>query len=154
MRIDQEETNKRIKPFFVACYLVLLKQRQVLLLRRYNTGYEDGKYSLIAGHVEPDETVLDALIRESREEVGIEVNRGDLEFLSVVHRKYPDTRIYLDLFFTCRRWIGEPSNIEPSKCDQLRWADLDDLPDNIIDYVRRALRGLTEDSPRYSEIGW
>ena len=152
--MDREETDKRRKPFFVACYLVLLKQRQVLILRRHNTGYEDGNYSLIAGHVEPDETVLDALIREGREEVGIEVNRDNLKFLSVVHRKGQDSRIYLDFFFTCQRWIGEPSNREPLKCDQLRWADLDDLPDNIIDYVRQTLRGLTGDAPSYSEAGW
>ena len=33
-------------------HLLLLKDEQVLLLRRENTGYEDGNYSVVAGHIE------------------------------------------------------------------------------------------------------
>ena len=43
-----KERNKIIP----ASYAVLIKDNKVLLVRRFNTGYEDGKYSLPAGHVE------------------------------------------------------------------------------------------------------
>ena len=91
--------SKREKPFHVACYLILLKANQTLLSRRYNTGYEDGNYSLVAGHVEADETVLEALVREAEEEAGIRVEPEDLEFVSVLHRHTGGRRIYLDFFF-------------------------------------------------------
>ena len=56
---------------FVAVYLLLLREEQVLLRQRHNTGYEDGSYSAIAGHVEPDERITHALVREAAEEAGI-----------------------------------------------------------------------------------
>ena len=149
-----ERAEERCKPFFVAGYLVLRERRKVLLLRRYNTGYEDGNYRLIAGHVEPDETVLDALVREAREEVGIEIDRSDLDFLCVVHRKGRNGRVYLDFFFMCDRWGGQPENREPAKCDELSWTDMDNLPDNVISHVRQAIRGLDGDAALYSEAGW
>jgi len=52
--------NKRFM-FRAACYLLLIKKDKMLLLRRFNTGWEDGKYTLISGHLEGDETVKQAI---------------------------------------------------------------------------------------------
>ena len=38
----------------VAVHLLLVKDNKVLLLRRFNTGYEYGNYSVVAGHVDDD----------------------------------------------------------------------------------------------------
>ena len=55
----------------VAVHLFFLRDKQILLLHRFNTGYEDGNYSVVAGHVDAGESVMQAAIREAREEVGI-----------------------------------------------------------------------------------
>lgn len=50
-----------------AVYLLLRSKGKILLLRRSNTGYQDGMYSLIAGHLDGDELGTEGLIREAKE---------------------------------------------------------------------------------------
>ena len=134
-----------------AVYVFLRRDRQVLLARRCNTGYEDGRYSVIAGHLDGGEEVKAAAVREAREEAGIQIAPEDLTVVGVMHRKANDERV--EFFLVATRWSGEISNAEPHKCDDLSWHDLDHLPDNVIPYVRRALdnyrRGVWFDS-----VGW
>ena len=123
----------------------------MLLRRRCNTGYEDGNYSVVAGHLDGGEEVLAAAVREAREEAGIELASADLRVVGVMHRRSNDERV--DFFVEATRWCGTPVNAEPAKCDELAWFDLDRLPANVIPYVRRALanyrRGIWFDS-----FGW
>jgi 8-oxo-dGTP pyrophosphatase MutT (NUDIX family) len=124
----------------VAVHLLLLRGEEVLLLRRANTGYEDGNYSVIAGHLDGNETATAAMIREAAEEAGIIVAPADLRFVHVMHRKESDEADErVDLFFAATRWQGEPEIAEPEKCSELRWSPLGALPANMVPYVRAAL---------------
>ena len=137
--------------FPVAVHLFFLRHQQVLLLRRFNTGYEDGNYSVVAGHVDAGETVTQAALREAGEETGVTIAAPDLHIVHVMHRKSADERI--DFFVAVRQWAGEISNREPDKCDELAWFPLDALPGNMIPYVRRALENYQK-GIYYSEFGW
>lgn len=140
-----------------ASYLVLEKDGKILLLRRFNTGYEDGKYSLVAGHLDGQETFRQAMAREAQEEAGISVNADDLQVIHVMHRlsNYKDVGIHerVDVFIKADIWKGEPRNMEPHKCDDLSWFPLDALPENTIPYVRQALECIQK-GVTYSEFGW
>ncbi|MDZ7955173.1 NUDIX domain-containing protein [Nostoc sp. DedQUE09] len=57
-----------------ASYIILIKNEKILLIRRVNTGYEDGKYSVV-GLVDGNETFVQAVVREAKEEVGIDLIR-------------------------------------------------------------------------------
>ena len=59
----------------------------------FHTALEDGKYSVIAGHLSGDGEVKAVAIREAREEVGIEISPLDLQVVDVMHRKSTDERI-------------------------------------------------------------
>ena len=123
--------------FPVTVHLFFLRENQILLLRRFNTGFRDGEYSIPAGHLDGGESVMQAAIREAQEEVGLLLAESDLSFSTVMHRIEDDERV--DFFVQVHQWQGEPFNAEPEKCDDLRWVDIRALPANTIPYVRQAL---------------
>ncbi|WP_236838585.1 NUDIX hydrolase [Caldalkalibacillus salinus] len=134
-----------------AVHLFLVKEDHILLLRRYNTGYEDGKYSVVAGHLDGGEEVKTAMMREAREEAGIEIKPEHLEVVGVMHRQSTDERI--DFFLTCHEWNGNVTNMEPHKCDELAWYPIDGLPSNIIPYVQRAIHNY-QSGEWFDSYGW
>ncbi len=147
-------TKKRHK-IIHASYLALLKDSKILLLRRHNTGYEDGNYSMIAGHVDPDETFTQCIIREAGEEAGILLEPEDLQVVHIMHRNSgaAEDNERIDVFFISKKWVGEIVNKEPHKCDDLSWFDLEDIPDNIIPYILQAINGI-KNGITYIEYGW
>ena len=98
----------------------------------------NGKYSLIAGHIDGNESVSQAIIREAQEEAGIKIKKSDLELATVIHRMSPD-REYIDFFFVGKKWIGSPTIMEPEKCDDMSWFSLNDLPKNLLPYIGEAI---------------
>ncbi len=135
----------------VAVHLFLIEDEKILLLRRYNTGYEDGKYSVCAGHIDGNEVYYDAMIREAKEEIGITICKENLVPIQVMHRKSIDERI--DYFFLCTKWTGEITNMETDKCDELKWFDISDLPDNTITYVAYGIEQYLNNQ-YFTDFGW
>lgn len=135
-----------------AVHLILIENNKILLSRRYNTGYEDGNYSVVAGHIDGNESVIQAMKREALEEAGIVISEKDLEIVHVMHRKTPD-RESIDYFLSCKNYVGEIQIMENDKCDELKFYDLDKLPDNVIPYVRKAIEYYQNGTP-FSIYGW
>jgi 8-oxo-dGTP diphosphatase len=135
-------------------HLFLVKANKILLLRRFNTGYEDGKYSVVAGHIDENETARQSMIREAKEEAGIEIKPEDLGVAHIMHRKGRSSgNERIDFFFVANQWAGAPKNLEPHKCDDMKWSELDKLPDNTIPYIKKAV-GCFLNNELYSEHGW
>lgn len=137
-------THDRFKLMPVA-YLVLRRDNEVLLLRRANTGYQDGKYSVVAGHLEYNELATDGMAREAKEEAGIKIDPGTLRLVHVAYRLNRDdepSQERIDLFFETREWEGKITNAEPEKCDDLSWFPVDNLPDNVLPFVRSVIDNL------------
>jgi len=138
-----------------ASYLALIKDNKILMQRRFNTGYEDGKYSLPAGHVETRENFTQCIVREAEEEIGIILNPKDIKIVHIMQRDcgegINDERI--DAFFVAYKWAGKIENKEPKKCDDLCWFDLNNIPENTITYVKYAIDCI-KNKIFYSEFGW
>ena len=119
----------------VAVNLILLNDGKALMLRRANTGWKDGMYSVVAGHVDGNETIAAAMIREAKEEADITISPEDLRLGHVQHRISVGVE-YIDFSMIAEKWSGEVRNLEPDKCDDLSWHPLDQLPENTIPYIR------------------
>lgn len=134
-----------------AVHLLLLDGGKILLLRRYNTGYKDGFYSVVAGHLDGNERAISAMAREAKEEAGIILKETDLSFIHVSHRRSDEERI--DFFFAAEKWEGSIENKEPHKCDDLRWFSINDLPENMVPYVKKAIDNYRENIA-FGQFGW
>ena len=147
-----EKERHKIIP---ASYLVLIKEDKILLSRRFNTGYQDGKYSLVAGHVDKGETFTQCLVREAKEEANISVKPEDLKVVHVMQRdsKAEKNNERVDVFFLAEKWDGAPANKEPHKCDDLSWFDLEEIPENTIPYIKQAIDCI-KNKIFYSEHGF
>jgi 8-oxo-dGTP diphosphatase len=137
--------------FPVTVHMFFLHENKILLMRRYRTGYMDGHYSVPAGHLDGNEPLGLAAVREAREEIGVRIDPADICFAGVFHRSEGDERV--DFFVQVRSWSGEPINAEPEKCDELRWTEVNDLPENTIPYIRRAIENFRAGVP-FEEFGW
>lgn len=131
-------------------HIVLERAGTVLLMRRKNTGFFDGLYSLPGGHVEEGESLRAAAVREMREETGLDLSQAEWENLGVIHRRSDSNRI--DFFLRPRWWQGEPVINEPDKCDALTWARPSELTAETVGYIRAAL--FAGRAPWILEWGW
>jgi mutator protein MutT len=135
-----------------AAHLILVNdQGQVLLGRRQNTGFADGSYHLPSGHLEPGETLIEALIREAKEETGLRIAAEHVEFAHVMHDASGGGRA--QFFFQVSQWAGTPVNREPHQCSELAWFALDQLPEPIVAYCAGALARIAA-GQRFSTFGW
>lgn len=101
--------------------------RREVLLGLKKTGFGTGKIVGLGGHIEPDESALDAAVREVAEESGIRVDPADLREAADLTFRFP-TKPKWDMevaVFVGDRFIGdahESDEIAP------RWYPIDDLP--------------------------
>jgi 8-oxo-dGTP pyrophosphatase MutT (NUDIX family) len=117
--------------------------REVLLQLRRGTGYMDEHWAAaVAGHVERGESVYDAGRREAAEEVGVE--DVDLVPWCAMQRTGTGEPIdeRVDYFFTATSWAGTPRIMEPQKCADLRWFNLDALPSPVVPHELRVLASI------------
>ena len=143
-----------------AAYVLLTDQHQrVLLAYRRGTGYMDEHWAAgAAGHVEADESIHAAAVREAHEELGVRIRAQHLMPLTVLHRSAGngqsiDERI--DIFFAVRTWTGTPAIQEPHKAADLGWFGLDDLPEPVVPHEHYVLTELGRGSlPAVTSLGF
>ncbi len=149
-------SQKRFK-IVPAAYLILIKNNKILLLRRFNTGFMDGKYSLVAGHLDGNESFTQTIIREAKEEAHITLKNNNLIVAHIMNRFEKQNNIELrervDIFFTAKKWQGKITNMEPNKCDDLSWFSINKLPSNTIPYIKQAIYNIRK-KIFYSEFGY
>lgn len=123
-------------PVSLKARLLLQDAGRVLLLKQ--TTRNGGNYSLIGGTVEKSEYAIDTLIRESREESGIELTPADLQLVHTLHKRYRRSHRIV-LYFKAYHYAGEPQSLEPRKFENVEWHPMNDLPPNLSPTVAHVL---------------
>jgi 8-oxo-dGTP diphosphatase len=133
-----------------AVFALLIKDDQVLLLRRANTGWLDGYYDPPAGHLEPGETLQEGAVRELKEEAGVIVEPKDLKLVHIYQNYNSMQAPYVGFMFVASKWHGKPKIQEPNKCDNMHFFDLNNLPEKTTPYVKLALKEINNNEISYS----
>ncbi|MCX5514484.1 8-oxo-dGTP diphosphatase MutT [Kaistia algarum] len=110
----------------VACALVDADNR-ILIAQRPEGKALAGLWEFPGGKVDPGERPEDALIRELREELGIETKTACLAPLTFASHAYPEFHLLMPLY-VCRRWTGIPESREGQALKWVRAKALRDYP--------------------------
>lgn len=98
----------------------------LLVHRRADRRHFPDRWDLPGGHVEADEPPTLALIRELREELGIEAIVSGASSFHLEHEPHENEGLLLDVW-TVTEWRGEPANTAPEEHDGLRWVAAPDI---------------------------
>jgi len=140
--------------FKIFASIILRRDNKVLLMRRFNTGFDDGLYHCVGGGVDGCEPITQAMVREAREELGVKVEPANLKVVHVLHFRGPNRDYeYVNFFAEATEWEGEPQNIEPHKCDDVCWFACDALPATLMPSVKHVIESVGR-GVFYSEFGW
>ena len=106
---------------------LIFRDSKLLITQRHHDSHLGGLWEFPGGKREPDETFEACLIREIREELGVEIAVGEL--FDEVDHDYPEKSVHLK-FFICKLLSGEP---RPIDCAALKWIkksqlDIHDFP--------------------------
>lgn len=135
-RRDMEVASCRIN-----VYLILIQGNKILMMRRKNTGFQDGMYGVPSGKLDQGETIAEALLREAKEEVGIMCVLNDAWHRNayILHRYSGEGTVAMEFFIRLHSYTGVVQNREEEKCDDVAWFPVDDLPENTIPYVKKGI---------------
>ena len=129
--------------------MIISKDNKILLQKRKGSKLWPGYYALPAGHIDEGETQFDALVREAKEELGIKLDPKNIINIHVVLRRNyfkidgKQLEPYIDYYFEIKEYDGKPKIIEKDKCEELIWADIDNLPAPFINYEGAFLEDRT-----------
>ena len=139
---------------YSAVFPIILRkdQQEILLHLRQNTGYRDGYWDTAAsGHVDALESAKQAVCRECKEEIGIDVKIEDLEFVHLCHHFSESNRAYYHIYFVVNEYKGSPTIMESNKAVDLKWFSLRDLPEDMIPCRKTAIESWRK-GIMYTEI--
>ena len=102
---------------------LVIRDGRILITQRHADAHLGGLWEFPGGKLEAGETFEQCLVREIREELGVEIAVGEM-FEEVAHR-YPEKSVHLK-FFICRVVSGEP---QPLDCAAVKWVKQTELAD-------------------------
>lgn len=131
---DSRVNEKPRATFPIVVHTLLVQSGRWFLVRRANTGYLDGAYTLPGGHVRRGEGVVAAALRECREEAGVDIVPADLELIAAMPYQTADLQ-GVDFIARATRWAGTPRVAEPHHFDDCCWAEPGALPDPLAPFI-------------------
>ena len=107
----------------VASIAIIDANNQILIAKRPNKKHLSGFWEFPGGKVEKGESPENALVREVKEELNIDINNKCIAPLTFSEFNYEKFHLLL-LLYVCRRWEGEPMSMEKN---EIKWVKVNTL---------------------------
>ena len=107
----------------VASIAIIDANDQILIAKRPNKKHLSGFWEFPGGKVEKGESPENALVREVKEELNIDINNKCIAPLTFSEFNYEKFHLLL-LLYVCRRWEGEPMSMEKN---EIKWVKANTL---------------------------
>lgn len=115
------QSKALLKQIICVC-LLLKKEGKVFCKARKNASFLNGYWAFPAGHVEQNESFVDAALRELKEEVGVSTFKKYLHVVHVQSQRGTDG-MRIHVYIEVTKWLGKPRNAEPDKASLVAWLE-------------------------------
>lgn len=125
--MDKEEAHDKNLLHNEVAVFIINNNKQVLLQKRSaNKRFNPNKWALCAGHVDENEGLENAALRELKEEVGLEISLGELHPIAEREFTFGDSNSHITYFFYTKSNKAEDDFIiQKEELSEVKWFDLD-----------------------------
>lgn len=140
-RETKEEKLQKGKDYIgVGCGALIVngKNQVLLMLRAGDVRNQNGTWSQPGGGVDFGEKIQDAILREIKEELDIDIEL--IKFLTVTDHIMPEEdQHWVSPSYLARIKSGEPKILEPHKCAEIKWFNIDKVPSNLSETTKESI---------------
>lgn len=144
--MDKDEAHNKNLLHNEVALLIINDKKQVLLQKRSaNKRFNPNKWALCAGHVDAYESLDDAIIRETNEEIGLDIPKDDLHSFGEKEVTIESSNSHIIYFYytKCNKQESE-FTIRKEELSEVKWFDIDE----VIDMIKKNDTSTVFDSKR------
>lgn len=130
----------KTKEIKVGAGAVIIRDGKTFLAKRRGS-FHAGMWGSFGGYVEFGENPTETVVREAKEELGIELK--NIQFASCANFIIGHLH-YIDISFVAELKSGDPVIMEPERIEEIGWFSLDNLPTPLFEPVEVVLTSLRE----------
>ena len=117
----------------------MIKDEVLKTIKTYNL-INKGDKVVVGVSGGPDSICLLHVLYTLKQELGIEISINNIIDTFVVNRRNKSLLPYYDVYFEIDNYTGELKINEPEKCSELVWSDINNLPEDMIDFEIEAIK--------------
>lgn len=127
--MDKEEAHdKNLLHNEVAAFVINDKQQVLLQKRSANKRFDANKWALCAGHVDAGESLESAILREVKEEIGIDISQNDLNPFAKREFEVKESNSHINYFYYIKLNLDEKDFIiQEEELSEVKWFNIDDV---------------------------
>jgi 8-oxo-dGTP diphosphatase len=119
--------------------VLIVKDNNLLLMKRTGS-HGEGTWSPPGGHIDFGETPEETAIRETREEVGIDIT--DVQFVAITNDVFPkEGKHYITVWMRGRHTGGQPKIASERELTEVDWFPLHNLPSPLFIPLKNLVEG-------------